>query len=212
MPISIRIIESDKKIEKMIVQAVKKELQKSMKRAVLPIKRRLQTLVTASIKSTPEYSSLSNGQLQAEFGLTDGMQRIDRIIDVWVANIEVEARDIRTVGGNFTGGIMIKMFQSDYSDVLASNAAVFVTEKGTDLNWLEWLLKFGDKTIIKEYDVELGIHPGSRTGGAIMVKGSRWKVPSQFSGTPRNNFLTRAMDGKETEIQDMIEQQIRKRL
>lgn len=94
------------------------------------------------------------------------------------------------------------MIQSDYTDVLNSSAAVFKTEKGTDLNWLEWLLLFGSKTIIKDYEVEFGYNPRSRTGQAIMrgVKRGKWSVPYEFSGTQNNNWITRAIDSVESDI------------
>lgn len=210
MPFSVRIIESDKKIEKLIANALKKEIGKSMQKAASAIQRNLKIIVTQAIKGSPEYLSLVGGRLKFEFGLPDALQRIDRIIDIWTNNIQVTSRQIRVVGGTFAGGIVIKMFRSDYSDVLASNAAILTTEKGTRLNWLEWLLKFGDRTIVKEYEVDLGEHPGSRTGGAVMVQSrGRWKVPSEFAGTPRNNFLTRAMNEKEGEIMRMIEREIK---
>jgi hypothetical protein len=68
-----------------------------------------------------------------------------------------------------------------------------LTEKGEVLEWLRWLLTFGDRIIISEYQIHL-ISGKGRSGRGIMVAddASAWRVPPRFSGTIRNNWLTRA--------------------
>ncbi|GAH09222.1 unnamed protein product [marine sediment metagenome] len=111
-----------------------------------------------------------------------------------------------------SASLEIGVVRADYGDVLTDIAAVFVTKKGTPLPWLEWLLKFGDKAIVRGYDVAPAASSRrSRTGRLIMKagRGKRWKVPSEFSGTLRNNFVTRALDGLEPTILKIMESSIK---
>lgn len=104
------------------------------------------------------------------------------------------------------------MVDSSYKDVLVSQAANLITEKGQSLPWLEWLLRFGDKAIIRDYTIGVARNSArSRTGRAIMVKAAskRWKVPSQFAGTAQNNFVTRAIDSIEPSIIKLVETSLR---
>jgi len=86
-----------------------------------------------------------------------------------------------------------------------------VTEKGESLPWIEWLLKRGDDIIISDYHVVEGDH--GRTGMATMKPGGNYKVsrvnPS-FSGTEDDNFVTRALDGKEMEIANILASSLRR--
>jgi hypothetical protein len=38
-----------------------------------------------------------------------------------------------------------------------------------------------------------------------MVGGSFWRVPPQFSGVEDNNFITRALSGREIELNKIIQ-------
>ena len=84
----------------------------------------------------------------------------------------------------------------------------FKQYKGTDLNWLEWLLLFGNKTIIRDYVVEFGDNPRSRTGRAVMkgVKSGKWGVPPEFAGTKNNNWITRAIESADSEINSILKE------
>ncbi len=72
------------------------------------------------------------------------------------------------------------------------------------LPWLKWLTTLGDAVIVRDYEVRAGFPDKSRTGDKIMVKGSGWRVPPAHSGTPENNFLTRAIDEALPAIEDNI--------
>lgn len=104
------------------------------------------------------------------------------------------------------GSFSLSAIQSDYTDILAIPESILITEKGQKLEWLKWLLLFGDKTIIKDYTVVLGPNPRSRTGNAVMVQEtkSRWNIPPQFAGTLNNNWITRSIDSVNDEINSIL--------
>jgi hypothetical protein len=90
--------------------------------------------------------------------------------------------------------------------------------KESPVPWMKWLLTAGD-VVSDLRNWEVGFpdeHPNvdfskGRTGGALMFKleGSPgWKVSTGHSGTITNNFLTRALAGREIEFDNFIIPQI----
>lgn len=209
----LTLVESSKQIQAKISRAILKEVNKSINRAAVRMVGPIRKAVKEALLDQPEVLSLGGGQLAGEFGLPNGRDSIENIIDLWVNNITVVKKNASSRGGQISAGLTITMIQRDYKDVLSSSFASVRTAKGQELPWLEWLLRFGDKTIIRDFEVSF--HPGrlarSRSGIAIMVggKSKRWKVPPQFSGTPQNNFVTRALDDVQDDILKIVETQLR---
>jgi hypothetical protein len=74
------------------------------------------------------------------------------------------------------------------------------------LPWLQWLLLEGNATIVRNYTVSFGPNRFSRTGFALMRPSLQsWKVPSEFAGTINDNWITRAIDGAESNIQKLLD-------
>ena len=99
------------------------------------------------------------------------------------------------------------MFKLDFSDVLGTDyASVYDTVRGYSLPWLQWLVFYGNIPIIDDYQVVMVNTRASRTGRAIMRKsGGSWRVPSEFSGTMADNWITRAIESKSAEINSLLE-------
>ena len=195
------------KIRKQILKDINTTMDKVSIRVIGPIR----NLVRQAILDQPEALSLSGGTLAGEFGLPDGRNRIEDIVNQWVSNIIVSKKRATASGRLFNASFTIKMIRADYKDVLQSVSASVVTDKGSQLDWLEWLLLFGDRTIVRGYDVSFQSNRRSRSGIAIMVGGigKNWGVPPEFSGTINNNFVTRAIDGIEDDIIKIFEKQLR---
>jgi hypothetical protein len=203
----IFITETNSEIYNKVLKALKPELNKYLEKAFNKAKTRIAEAVINAIKNAPEYQSLLSGDLKYEFGLPDGDARVNYILGFW-EKINVEYKKVYITGDKISGGFTLSMIDSDFSDVIGSAAAVFTTEKGTDLNWLEWLLLFGNKTIIRDYVVEFGPNPRSRTGKAVMkgVQSGKWSVPNEFSGTKNNNWITRAIESADSEINSILKE------
>lgn len=201
----IELQDTTAEIEGKILRALRPELNKYLEKTFKKVKPLILGTITEAITSSPEYISLSSGDLKYEFGLPDSDNRLATILKFWT-KINADYKSVSINNNKLAGGFTINMIDSSYSDVLGSSAAVFTTEKGTDLRWLEWLLLFGNKTIIKDYVVEFGANPRSRTGRAIMrgVQKGKWQVPSEFSGTQNNNWITRAIDSVESSIYKIL--------
>jgi hypothetical protein len=201
----LKLEETESQISKKILEALLPQVDSYLNKIFNKVSVQIKDTVIQSIKSAPEYSALLYGQLKAEFGLPDSESRVNSIINFW-ENITVEYKNTKISRGGLSGGFKISMIKRDFTDVLSTNDAVFITEKGDALNWLEWLLLFGNKTIIKDYNVQLGPNPRSRTGMAIMqgAVSGKWSVPNSYSGTINNNWITRAIDSADASINNIL--------
>jgi hypothetical protein len=203
-------IELEKGFSRKFQAQVNKEIQKRIKLSINliteSIETALQTLVKLRLQEAPEVQSLAGGVLRAQFGLIDGASRISNIIDKWADSIEVTY--VQRFGA--FGGIAIRFSDEDYGIALSMNEAEFVTENGSVLPWLQWLLIEGQNPIVNNYYFRSSSK--GRTGGGIMVErqSAAWSVPKQFSGTFNDNFATRALGNIQDEIDVIVRREITK--
>lgn len=208
--LNLELKTSENYIYRKILQGLKPQVDSYLSDIFNRIQPKIVALVQDSIRNSPEYLSLQSGQLKAEFGITDSDTKLNILLDFW-KDITAKYNKVSVRGNSLVGGFSIGMIKSDYSDVLSSAASSILTEKGQTLHWLEWLLMFGNKTIIKDYTVELGANPRSRTNMAIM-KGTvsgKWSVPPQYSGTLDNNWITRSIDLVSSEIENLFSKEFK---
>ena len=137
----------DSKFRKEVMKEITSRITASMNLVTESIETALQTLVKERLLAAPEVDSLAGGVLRAQFGLVDGGARISNIINMWADSIEVSY--VKKLGT--FGGILIRFEDTDYSQALSMSEAEFVTEKGTPLPWLHWLLFEGTKPIVNNY-------------------------------------------------------------
>lgn len=214
-PFHLKIVESDSQLVKLLLQEIVKEFNKHIPRRMSAIDQKMRIATFNFLRNTHTYSSLLGGSLAAQFGLPSAgrQQRIDNIVQAIANRMEIEYVPVTLQGQAFNHGIRFKVLLTDFSEVLSLSEASIVTEKGQTLDWLKWLLEFGDTIIIKEY--EFKVQPGSgRSGGGIMIddNASSWRVPPIFSGTIRNNWLTRALNDNSTAYFTIIENILRQEL
>jgi hypothetical protein len=205
LSLSFDLKETDSEISRKIVDILKPQIDQYFKDILQTIQPKLVTLVMDAIRNAPEYDSLANGRLKAEFGIPNSVGRVESILKFW-ENIEVKYKKVSRKGDGLVGGFSLQMIKSDFSDVISLPDAILTTEKGTALNWLEWLLLFGNQVIIKDYNVQLGSFNRSRTGMAIMsgAISGKWSVPSEFAGVITNNWITRSIDSVSNEIESLF--------
>lgn len=212
--LAIELIETDIEINRKIREALIKKVDRVMSTAVNKVTNPIRNIVKQKLLEQPEVRSLDGGILAAEFGLPDGGRRIEDIINFWVNNIIVSKKKATASRGQINAGLTINMIRRDFEDVLGLNSARITTEKGQELPWLEWLLKFGDRVIIRDYTVFFGGNGrrSSRSGKAVMVRSNSksWGVPSAFAGTIDDNFVTRALEEIEDDITGVFETQLQR--
>lgn len=206
MRFSLKLIDSSKEIQQNILKAMLPEVSSLMNKGITKLKSNLPNIIRQAIINTPEYESLSRGKLKYEFGIANVDSKLASLISVWSTNIQYTYKAPNIIAGRIRSSFSASMIRADFSDVLyADFAAVVDTLRGYTLPWLEWLLLEGNKTIVRNYEVILGPNRSSRTGYALMKPSNRsWKVPSEFSGTINNNWITRAIDAAESNIQKLL--------
>ena len=199
------------KFEKDANKALAYDANKMLNKAAIKITAKLRIMIKKAITESPEYQSCNGGSLQGELGLPS-VSLLDNIINQWASNIYVKIKPTRVGGSGISGGFTISAIQADWGDVLKMPEAS-ITSGGKTLPWLDWLLTYGNKVIVREYTVHVTTkNPKSRSGKAVMVKDARgrWRVPPNFSGTSKNNFVTRAIDGIWNDVKVMILKEILK--
>lgn len=208
MQFKIKILEKNTEIEQRILQALLPEVNSVLQKYVKTIGPKIKDAVSIAIKNSPEYNSIVGGTLKYELGIPDGDTRINNILNIWLANMSVNFKPVILKGSQLQGGIKISLIKADLSDVLGSSDAFLTDDRtGSMVDWLNWLSLAGDRTIIKDYNFILGSNTRSRTGGGIMryAPGSgKWKIPSEFSGTITNNWITRAIDVASDSIDSIL--------
>lgn len=208
MQFKVKILEKNREIEQKILQALLPEANRILKRYFQAITPKIKEAVSTAIKNSPEYGSIVSGSLKYELGIPDADSRINTLLNIWLSNINIDLKPIVIKNSQIFGSIKVSLIKADLSDVLGSDAA-FLTDSrtGSMVDWLNWLSLAGDRTIIKDYNFILGPNNMSRTGGGIMryTPGSgKWKIPSEFSGTITNNWITRAIDSAAESIDTIL--------
>jgi hypothetical protein len=212
MKVSFNLVDSDSVIQKQILDLLRNNMDIAFKKALPKIKDRIKKEVRDALTAEPEYQSLISGKLKYEFGISSN-QKIESIIDIWINNIMVNYTGIKSGTRGLNGSLSLNMIKSSYDDVLANDGAVVIdSSSGAVLPWLEWLLLYGGKIIVRDYRVQIGPNARSRTGMAIMVQssGNNWRVPPEFAGTASNNWVTRALDKIDNKISNILETELEK--
>ena len=203
--IRLKLLESNSQIKDKIYEAILQELNKRVFKNKKNVTTRLQNAVKRWIEAQPEIASLransSAGSLGAQFGLTSATSDVvaDRITSAVAGSMIVKIQPIKKT---LKGTLEINFQRDDFINLLSLQSGHVLTEKGTDLHWLDWLLIKGDTTIITGYTYIPG--PLGRSGGGEMNIGGLWRVPPEFSGTITNNFITRSFKGTEKETAEIL--------
>ncbi len=215
MRVSLKIIENNATIEKNILSALRKGLNGAIRKSVSTVSTQVKNIVREAITSSVEYQELLGGELEAELGIPDSFARVENILDIWLQSLTINRKPVRISGRSITGGFALFMIREDWSDVLNSPSSRYITLKGRQIPWLEWLLLAGDQTIITDYTFSATIPPRytSRTGKGVMLEAPqrRWHVPRKYSGTALDNFVTRSLLGVGPKIQQVMQKEVQKR-
>lgn len=211
MRFSVSLIDSQSDISNNILNQLKVVLDKTLLQTANMIEYKIRTLLEDALKNEPEYSSLINGELRKEFGIAD-ISNVDTVISDICNTAKIEINRVKVSKSGLSGGILLTVMPRDMANIVNQSSAMVVdNERGYSLPWLEWLLFKGGDTIIKNFEVQYGVNPRSRSGDAIMVSSnSNWRVPAQFAGTINNNWITRAVSRIESKVTELIKTELEK--
>jgi hypothetical protein len=196
------VFENKATISRKIKQSLIFEIFKGFRKARPRIRVGLRLLLKSAIESSSTYQSLQSDKLLYHFGLTGAGSKLSRIISVWADSIEVEVTKPVFVGNQVKSMLTVVGFRADWTDVLSLRESTQITELGKSLEWLKWLLAFGDKTVIGDYAIK---HGEGRSGPFIMAKSKRgWAVPGEFSGVTNKNWITEIIKDSQGEVENII--------
>ena len=205
MSISLKILESNRQIESFINQSLALELNNKIQSNSSRVKNNIKLMIPAWITEQKEVSSLLaqgvQNSLNAEFGLTPGLPDLSvaAIIRSVADSISVE---IPKLDRHLKGSVLFRIQPNDFANLLGLPEGFVMTNLGSNLHWLNWLLTMGGTPVVTGYQYIPG--NSGRSGGGQMTGGKVWRVPSEHSGTIDNNFITRALENREKEITNAL--------
>lgn len=201
---SLKIL-NKKRIQKVIENLTVDFFNKAINKKKNAATKELKNAVYSWVFNSPEMKSLrDNGipfSLNSLFGIPEGSAEsaCDAIARSVVDSLEI---DFSGLNKKSIGSIQYKFQTQTFSNLIGLSSGTVSTEKGTSLDWLDWLLFEGDSTIIVGYSYIP--KQGGRSGLGQMSSGGFFRVPPQYSGTIRDNFVTRALSGRDREIESIL--------
>lgn len=206
MQFRIKIKETEQEINKGILLAVLPDITKDFNKSVNLIKRELPPLIRSIVLENPTYDSLISGKLKYELGIPDAGVKIARMLQIWTQNIHYKIQPPKLKGSsNIIASFGASMFRADFSEVIeTADAKVYDSLRGYELEWLRWLVFYGNIPIIDNFHVEMMNSKRSRTGRALMLSGKSWSVPPEHAGTMADNWITRSIEAKSQEIDKIL--------
>jgi len=205
MSISLELTETVSAIEKKIKKALAQDFNKLIIKNKNKVTTQMQNSAALWVSEQPELQSLTEegveGSLNSVFGLypNHGDSAVAAILAAAKYAVSVE---ILPMNYNLKGYVKFKFQPSTFLNYLGLNEGHVFTGSA-DLHWMDWLINQGDTVIVEGYDYFYD-NGGGRSGGGIMNEGGAFRVPPEFSGTPINNFITRAFGGREKAIESIM--------
>ena len=211
--LKVFVAETVKEIEAMMAAELEVKVKSLFAGALSAIKTSVREIVKREISNCPEMKSLDGGVLQFDIGLTSG--QASAVAEGWAnavaGSVNVKLRSI-SMGKTTTGGITVEIQPEDYSNRLNTELRPIWGDNMEDVAFTPIvdaiLLTRGDRILVADYDIEYGSF--GRSGGARMKKkkGVGWgisrglsRVPPQFAGTIKNNFITRTLGSSGVQAQ-----------
>lgn len=203
---SLKLLENNSTISQEIAKALLPDVTKYFNSLVSRMKETIPNIVVDNIINQPEYSALISGNLQYELGITNPASRVSEIIATIRSGSIIGIKSPKVISNKISASIKLQMIQKDFSDLLSIGSSSFTTEKGSQIDWLRWLLLEGDSVIISNYNFILGANEASRTGGGIMrqLNGGSWRIPPEYAGNINNNWITRGLDSATSQIDQFL--------
>jgi len=187
----IKLTQTINEISSKINKAIAEDFSRTIRNNKQRIESSCKNLASDSISSQPEMLALKSGNLSGEFGLYPGSESsaASAIASAVSSSVEVKIKNINSSLSNIP--LTIYFQPSTFTNLLSLDQG-HVKYRGGDLHWLNWLISLGDSVIVSGYQYEPSSGRG-RSNLGYMSSGGYFKVPSEFSGTMDDNFVTRAL-------------------
>ena len=204
-----KLLTSSTDFKNYILKTVKETVNNRLFSKLVPAEDTINDIVISSIKAQPEYASLKSGELRHRCGIQSAAQ-VDEVL-AQLDDIDTKIERARVSGDEITAEITVNMIKSDFASLSAGS---YVSEGGSEIDWLSWLLYEGNNSVVIGYKYKPVVSPKSRTGKGIMIKGEGniFRVPPAFAGTADDNWITRGVDAALPQIEDYFNKIVKKAL
>lgn len=189
------------------------EADKILTKAKPAIQNRISNLLRTAIEGSPTVQSLRGGELQVDFGLTDGAAAAatQDIVNAVVSAVNVFFQKSRR--GKTLGNLVIQIDPAIVSTtVQTSTTNGIYNSNGNQITWLDWLMNKGTQVVIDGFElVSTDYDERSRSGGGFMLPiGGVFRVAPEFAGTAGDNFITRAIIANGPNIRKIIQEEFKR--
>ena len=184
------------KISGEINKALVKHINMAIAKNRGKVSKRFKNEVKGWLRQSPEINSLL-----AQGSPGAGNSAVDAIINSVVDSMQIK---ISKISPRYRGEILFNFQENSLGNILGLSEGHQITLFGEDLHWLNWLLTSGDAIVIKGFSYEPS--KDGRSGGGTMKVGGSFRVPPEYAGVLGNNFITRAFEGKDKEIFNILTQ------
>lgn len=213
----VKLVGGEQNLKRELNRAILEELTSVLGGAFRSVESTIQQNFRNAMKGEIEYLSLMGAgieSLKGHFGIAN-TQDVEDVVTAVSSIIGVNVGKTRMLKGEVktSFGIGLENIRTIVEGLIDVGLGGHLTEKGEEIPWIDWLILRGNQIIIREYDVLF--KPGAgRSHQAIMVGGrkKRWRVPPMFQGTANNNWITRSLLVMEKDVQDIVTQEITKRM
>lgn len=211
-----KITTSDSKIKGKILFLAKERVNKALRNAAPIIENQCRIIIARNLSQSPVISSLLNGKLKVDFGLTNDLasSATNSIISLVSSTASVEltsGKDIKSVNS-----LIVKVPPINSAVASKISGGSYTSNGmfgGGQVSWLEWLLTKGTTVVVGDFQVvsTLEYDDRSRSGGGFMLPvGGAFRVDPSFSGVEGDNFITRAIAMSINEIEVVIKKEFNK--
>jgi len=201
MQIKVKFNETEITLRRKIIDEFTKQFNSRAMSRIHTLRNSIALLFSETVCSSATVLSLSSGYLKGHFGLISGETKITQLKEALYNSVKVDFQPLKSNINNISGGLTITALQDGYPELTENSDFYYLSgEKQYKIEWLKWLLLEGSNVIISDYSIRFkgssnkAIFNDSRSGFAIMVKGGTWRVPTTYSGTESNNFITRSLN------------------
>lgn len=198
---------------------ISKKVRKSYAQTEVSIGDTARGMVRRHLLASGAVQSLLSGKLQSDFGLDSaGANRtVNQIIEYISNNIMVSF--VSTPKSDSVATFTLDLLPMGVRGLAALPAGQYTSTGkfgGGDVSWLTWLLTKGTQVVIGDFYV-FDDPKGSSRAGSVMQKTGKnhpegFRVDPGFSGTERDNFVTRALAPIIPKIRNTIFQKIKEGL
>ena len=210
----LRLVTTPSQFAATVQFLVAPKADKILTKAKPAIQNRISNLLRTAIEGSLTIQSLKGGQLQVDFGLTDGAADAATrdIVNAVVSAVNVFFQKSRQ--GKTLGNLVIQIDPAIVSTVVQTSTTNGIyNSNGNQITWLDWLMNKGTQVVIEGFEVgsTANYDERSRSGGGFMLPtGGVFRVAPEFAGTAGDNFITRAIIANGPNIRRIIQEEFRR--